>query len=138
MTCLMIMGSVTANAEGKPVSVDKLPAKVKQFIQQNFGSSKISMATMDKDIMNLSYDVYMDSGCKVEFNRAGEWTEVDCKKGKVPSGVVPKAIGDYVAAKHSGQHIVKIDRDKRDYELELSNGEELKFDMNYNLIGYDR
>ena len=48
-------------------------------------------------------------------------------KGKaVPSAIIPSAITKFVAENFSGQEIVEISRKRGGYEVELSNGTELK------------
>ena len=48
-----------------------------------------------------------------------------------------EAIRNHVAQQHPDQRIVSIDRDSKDYEVKLSNGVELKFDLKFSLIGFD-
>lgn len=76
-------------------------------------------------------------GTKLEFNGDGEWKDVDCKYGAVPAAIVPKQITDYVAKHYPDVKIIKIDRDRRDYEVSLSNRLELTFDMQFNLVDID-
>ena len=51
--------------------------------------------------------------------------------------VVPQQIRDYVAKNFAGRKIVSIDRDKRDWEVKLDNGLDLKFDLQFRLIEID-
>jgi predicted nucleotide-binding protein (sugar kinase/HSP70/actin superfamily) len=76
-------------------------------------------------------------GVKIEFNGDGEWKDVDCKFGAVPAAIIPKKIASYVAKNYPDAKIIKIDRDRRDYEVSLSNRLELTFDMKFNLVEID-
>ena len=67
----------------------------------------------------------------------GIWTEVNCKYSAVPVAVVPDAIKKYVATNYPDAKMLKIERDKYDYEVKLSNGWEIKFDMQFNVIDID-
>ena len=69
--------------------------------------------------------------------RITAWKEVDCKYGEVPAAIVPQQIRDYVAKNFAGRKIVSIDRDKRDWEVKLDNGLDLKFDLQFRLIEID-
>ena len=74
---------------------------------------------------------------KAEFYKDGEWKEVDCRYSSVPAAVVPAQIAQYVSGHYPDASIVQIDRDKHDYEVKLSNGLELTFDLKFNLIDID-
>jgi predicted phosphodiesterase len=47
------------------------------------------------------------------------------------------AYGGFVAKNYPDAKIIKIDRDRRDYEVSLSNRLELTFDMKFNLVEID-
>lgn len=124
-------------SDDRPVTVAELPAPAQQFIKTHFADVAVSYAKMDKGILDTSYDVIFVDGRKVEFAKNGDWSEVDCKHSQVPSGIVPMPINTYVKTNYPEQKIVKIDRDNRDYEVELQNGLDLKFDKSFKLIGID-
>jgi len=123
--------------DGKPIGREQLPAASQTFITSYFPGTDISFAKVERDFLSKSYEVFFVDGSKVEFDGDGEWESVDCKKQPVPSGIVPAQIARYVQERHPGQPIVQIDRDTRDYEVELANGIELKFDRRFQIIGYD-
>ena len=83
------------------------------------------------------YEVVFTNGSKVEFLKDGEWKEVECKYSTVPTAIIPAQIASYVSQNYPDTQIVQIDRDKRDYEVKLTNRLELTFDLNFNLIGID-
>ena len=75
---------------------------------------------------------------EVEFRADGLWSAVDRKYSAVPAAIVPQQIADFVAKmNYPGQFIRKIDRDAYSWEIELSNGLEVEFDLNFNVIDYD-
>ena len=56
------------------------------------------MIKVDKHLLKKTdYDVKLVNGTKIEFNNAGEWTSIDCKKKSVPAELVPKHIRRKVA-----------------------------------------
>lgn len=124
-------------ADDRPISVAQLPAASQQFIKTHFAGVEVSYAKVDEEMLSKTYDVVFVNGNKVEFAKDGAWKEVDCKYSEVPAAVVPAQIKAYVTKNHPQAKIVKIDRDKRDYEVKLSNGLELKFDLKFNVIGID-
>ena len=57
----------------------------------------------------------------------------------MPSALVPSQITTYVKTNYSGRPRVKGEKQRRGgYEVELSDGLELKFDKNYKLVDLDR
>lgn len=99
---------------------------------------EISLATIDKELFDTTYEVFFTNGNKVEFSKNGEWKDIDCEYSRVPESAIPAKIREHIDTKHKGRYVKEIDRDKRDYEIKLDNGIELKFDLKFNLIGYDR
>jgi len=51
--------------------------------------------------------------------------------------IIPAAIQKYVTTHYPDAKVLKIERDKKDYEVKLSNRTELKFDLKFNLIDID-
>ena len=137
ITLLTSIGVFTAKADDRPISISQLPAKAQQFIQTYFKNVEISYATVDRDYLDKSYEVRFVNGTKVEFEKSGEWDNIDCHREAIPVGIVPDKIEEYVKNNHPGQIIVKIDRDRRDYEIDLRNGIEIKFNRNFQVIGYN-
>lgn len=134
---LFALISVVKADDDKAISVDQLPAQAKQFISQYFSSSKVAVAKMEKDFFDKNYDVIFADGNMVEFNKEGIWKEVDCKYSIVPAAIIPATIQTYVSSNYANAKIVKIDRDKRDYEVKLDSGMKLTFDLKFNLIDID-
>ncbi len=133
---IMACGAMFADND-KPITVDQLPATAKQFITDYFSNAKVSYAKMDKELFDKSYEVVFVNGSKVEFDAKGEWENVDCEFTQVPEGIVPAQIKNYISTNHEDTKIVEIDRDRRDYEVKLSNGLKLTFDLKFNAIKID-
>lgn len=133
---VLAFGVACANVD-RPIKANQLPAPAQEFIKQHFSKSTISFAKIDDELTYKEYEVMLADGTKLEFNGDGEWKDVDCKYGAVPAAIVPKQIADYVAKHYPDVKIIKIDRDRRDYEVSLSNRLELTFDMQFNLVDID-
>lgn len=137
LVCLFTLQTVARADDDKPIQVTQMPQSAQQFIKQHFADSKVALAKMENDFFYKSYEVIFTDGNKVEFDKKGDWTEVDCKYGTVPGAVIPAAIKQYVTTNYPDANILKIERDKKDYEVKLSNRIELKFDLKFNLIDID-
>ena len=135
---IMFMSTAAFASRDVAIAIEQLPKAAQQFIQAHFANMQVSYAKKETDFFDKSYEVMFVNGCKVEFNSKGEWTDVDCKYAEVPTGVIPPRIQAYLTKNYPNVKVVDIEKDKRDYELKLSNRIELKFDRRENLIGYDR
>lgn len=109
--------------------VSKLPTIARETIKRHFPQAKISYIKIDKDIFqSATYEVTLTNGVEMDFNSKGEWTEVDCKKAAVPVAFIPTTISKYVNENFPGQSIVKLERYRKGYKAELTNGLDAEFD----------
>lgn len=127
---------VTADND-KPIRVSELPTKAQLFLTTHFKDKKVALAKVENDLLDKTYDVVFTDGEKLEFDKAGEWKEVECKTSGVPASIVPAAILQYVKEHYDGQRILSIERDRKDTEIRLSNGLEIKFDKKNRVIDID-
>ena len=118
----------------KPINFAQLPQAAQQFVKQHFPKAKIAFVKMETELFDKSYDVVFNNGDKLEFDKKGEWTEVNCKSTVVPAKVIPAPIKKYVETNYPEAKVLSIERDRYDYEVKLSNFWEIKFDMNFNVI----
>ena len=126
-TILMALGISTACADNdKPIAVTQLPQKAQLFIKTHFPKEKVALAKLERDFLETRYEVVFTNGSKVEFLYS-----------TVPTAIIPAQIASYVSQNYPDTQIVQIDRDKRDYEVKLTNRLELTFDLNFNLIDID-
>lgn len=111
-------------------NVNDLPAAARTILNKQFANTKVSYIKIDKDLFqSTSYEIQLVNGYEVSFDSKGNWTEVDCKKtGTVPAYFIPAAIQKQVNDMFPGERITKIEKDTREYEIELSNDVDLKFD----------
>lgn len=123
-------------ADDRPITVAELPAAAQQFIKTHFADTKVSYAQVD-GMIDKEYTVIFVDGSKVEFTRNGEWDDVKCKHAEVPAAIIPQQIRYFVAQNHPGQKITSIERSRNGYDLELSNGLDLDFNKQFQLVKMD-
>ena len=133
----MLLQSVTCLADDKIIPVEQLPAPAKTFVKKYFPQATIEYATKDTEFMGTTYEVRLSDGTEVDFDKKGNWDNVNCKTKAVPASLVPAAIAQYVKAHYPNTVIVKIDKERGGYEIELSNDLDLKFNSKGKLIGID-
>ena len=136
--CCMVSCNMVANAgNDKPISVNALPAKAQTLLSQHFNGQKVILATIESGVVSRSYDVVLQNGTKLEFDKKGNLTEIDCKQGIVPVHLIPQAIKNYLEVNYAGQSVKKIEIKKNEYEVELVNGLDLTFNKHFQLIDID-
>ena len=125
---LMVVASVSATIfAGTPIKQSELPKAAQSFITKYFTKDQVRKVEKDNGRRGMEYEVDFASGAEVDFTSDGNWKEVKAARGtSVPSAIVPAAIAKYVATNFKGQTIVEISRKRGGYEVELSNGSELK------------
>lgn len=136
---LFSLGIFSAKADNdRMITVNQLPQKSQEFVKQHFPpNEKVAYAKFEREFLDSKYEVVFTNSAKIEFFKNGDWKEVDCKYSTVPAAIIPQQIATYVKQNYPDASIVKIDRDKRDYEVKLTNRLELTFDLNFNLIEID-
>ena len=115
------------------ITFDRLPATAQAMLKQNFSDKVPLVITADWD----DYKVMYTSGDKVEFDKKGEWRDIECKTSQVPANLIPAQIAANVNATFPGTSITEIDRDRRGYSVKLSNGLELEYNKNFQVIELD-
>ena len=136
---LFAMNLVTLAGNDKPIQVSEMPKAAQLFIKNHFADLSVAMAKVETDFLDKNYDVVFTNGNKVEFDKKGNWTNVDCEHTQVPVAILPEAIRQYVAKNYPDAKVLKIEvTDRKGYDVELSNGFELEFDKRMNVIDVDR
>lgn len=136
--CCMMSFNIVANASNdKPINVNELPAKAQTLLSTHFKGQKVMLATIESGIVSRSYDVVLRNGTKLEFDKKGNLTEIDCKQGIVPSQLIPQPIKNYLKENYPAQAVKKIEMNKKEYEVELTNRIDLTFNKHFQLIDID-
>ena len=110
---------------------------INQFVEQYFPKATIQMVMPDDD----DIDVVLSDYTKIEFRLNHEWKKVDCEHGtvytSVPTELVPEQITAYVNSNFQGAIIKKLEKKFVGWEIELSNGLEVKFNKNFRVTEVD-
>lgn len=137
---MMIVGLNSVAGAKDTVTRDSsvLPQAARTAIANNF-KSKVSLINVEKTLGAVSeFEVILSDGSEITFDKNGNWKEVDVPRGKaVPAGFIPAGVKDYVQQNHKGQKVESIDKDRQGYDVELSNGIDLKFDKDGKFLRYD-
>ena len=123
------------------VDVKTLPETAQNFIKQNFADKKLVSAIKDSELLETEYKTYFSDGTKIKFTSKGEWKEIEGNRNCIANSAIPVNIANYVTENYNGICIGKIEVDKElfnfQYNVELLNGIELRFDKNGAFMGFD-
>lgn len=110
--------------------VNQLPLTARNFINQNFTNPQIVHIKIDSEMMeSKKYEVLLTSGEEIDFDKKGNWVEVDAKKEKVPAALVPAFVTDYLKANNfTSEFVTKVERERKGIEVKLNTGISFNFD----------
>jgi len=139
---LFVVSAMFASCEKEEViPFSKLPSKSQVFVNTHFPDVEVTTVIRDKDGFEKDYTVYLANGFKIDFERNGNWDEIDGFINPLPQSILdllPAGIVAYVTANFPNNTIVAVDRERFGYEIRLSGTRlELKFNHNGGFIGFD-
>ena len=137
LACVFTLAASACEDNYQLIDDVQLPEKAQTFLSTYFPEVNISLARKEIDVMELSYDVIFTNGWKLEFDRKGNWIEVDCLTHPVPDGIVPDGIKKVINAQYPEAKVTKIERDHREIDVKLDNRVELTFNKHLQLIDID-
>ena len=134
MAMVMTMSlTMSADDDDRVITFQQLPQAAQTFLKQNFAKKVPLVVTVDWD----DYTIVYESGEKVEFDKKGNWKDIECYSSKVPANVVPEQISSYLKKNYPGKSVVKLERHRSVYEVKLNNGMEVEFNRNFQVIGME-
>lgn len=135
LTACLLLGlacGFSVNAQ-KAITKKNLPVTAQTFLKTHFSGLKpVSIIEDDDD-----YKVRFANAIEVEFDEKGNWEEVDGNDNPIPTSMIPKKILSYIKTNYPNVSITKINKEERDYEVDLSNGTELEFNSKGNILEID-
>lgn len=143
IACGAVVGAteVYAHTRGDHVTVNysQVPAPVKSFLGKYFGGARIKDVKADYEENNMvDYDIRFTNGIKVEIDQTGRWEEISGRNIDLPLGMLPQPTLAYISANYPNSKVVKMEQSYKGYEVEFSNGLELKFDAQGNFMKIDK
>ena len=133
MVVMMTMGFQAKADHDQVIPFNQMPEAAQAFLKQHFTNKVPLVVTVDWD----DYTIRYESGEKVEFDKNGNWKEIDCRSSIVPTELIPEEIKTNIASTFPGAMILKIDRNRRGYEVKLNNGLEVEYSPTFQVIDID-
>ena len=124
LTLVVVGSSLYACDRKKEIDPAQLPKAATELIQKHWPSCVIDFAFID----GREYEVLLSDGTMIEFDSKGVWKEMKCTDG-LPVTLVLGNITRYVVNRFPKQLIIKCEKMRGGYEVKLTNGLEIQFDM---------
>lgn len=116
----------------------QLPLVARNFINRHFTKPQIHYIKIESEILqNKKYEVQLADFTEIDFDKQGNWLEVDCKKAAIPAALIPTSIQEYVKTNFPREIITKIERERSGMKIELSNDYSLKFNKKGKFVSID-
>ncbi|WDF67509.1 PepSY-like domain-containing protein [Sphingobacterium oryzagri] len=126
------------------ITFEELPENSRTFINTRFEGATAVTVKKETDDNQVSYDVYLNNGIKIEFDAAGNWTAIESKGNvAIPSTAIPAAIAQYLVQQYAAYVLTEIEiNDNGGFTVEIENrlttrDMELIFDANGNFLRLD-
>ncbi len=116
-----------AKKSGEGVLVSSLPQALKDYVASKYaGKSIVSAEKYPK-----GYEVKLSDGTKLEFSLTGAFIEVSGSASTTTNTqiAIPIAITNYISANYPTLTIVKSEQGDKKFEIKLSNGVKLEFNL---------
>lgn len=133
LVVMMTMGFQAKADHDQVIPFNQMPEAAQAFLKQHFANKVPLVVTVDWD----DYTIRYESGEKVEFDKQGKWKEIDCRSSLVPTELISEEIKTNIASTLPGAVILKIDRNRRGYEVKLNNGLEVEYSPTFQVIDID-
>ncbi len=136
----VVIGVATASARNNySHDVNILPEAAQTVLKENF-KAEVSHIKIGKEFGQIrEYDVVMADGSEISFDKHGTWKEIEVgKRASVPSDLIPNAIKTFVKENQQKANVTGIEKKNYGYEVELSNGQDVRFTEKGKFIRYDK
>lgn len=145
MKKLLLTGIViffSFNAVIAQTKISELPKTSQDFIKKHFNAEEVVKVEKNDNWYNWDndemYEVRLGNGIKLDFNKAGNITEIDSKEGSsIPLDALPAPIVAYLNQSGWSADIVSWEKDGSGHEVQLADGRELEFDANGKFLKED-
>lgn len=135
----IVLGVVSASARNNySHDINILPETAQTVLKQNF-KADVSHIKIGKEFGHIrEYEVVMTDGSEISFDKHGNWKEVEVgQTAMVPAALIPNPIKTFVKENQTKAKVTGIEKKNYGYEVELSNGQDVRFTEKGKFIRYD-
>lgn len=129
--------TVGVNADDRHITFGELPKNAKIFVLTYFKDVPFKEVVIERRASLSQYEVKLENGLKLQFDRMGFCTEIEAKRGAVPEEVMPKKIVATIVKYFPDCQVKKFENNGRMYEVILDSGVTLSFSKAFRLVDVD-
>lgn len=129
--------AISVSADDRHITFGELPKNAKVFVLTYFKDTPIKEVVIERRASLAQYEIELENGLKMQFDRVGLCTEISTKNGEVPAEVMPKKIVEMVKKYFPQRRVTKFENNGRMYEVELDNDTVLTFSKTFRLVDVD-
>jgi len=126
----------TLTAQDSLIKSSEIPAAIQNYVKTHFPVQTITKAEIDRDGTKNEYEIQLNQYTELEFDHNYKIKKIEGKSA-LPKSVVPASINDYIVAHYPKNAIIGWEAERKDQEVKLDNGVELKFNKNGEFIRVD-
>ena len=126
-----------AGCQDRVVAPTQVPQPIQLFVQQTFPGQTITYAEKDWEFFGKKYDVVLADGTQISFDTKNMWDKIESVMNPIPTALIPAPIAAYVTTNFPAVGIVKLEKERYGYDVDLANGLELKFNKQGALMEMD-
>lgn len=135
----VLFGVMTASArDNYSHDVNILPEAAQADLNRNF-KAPVSHIRIGKEFGQIrKYEVILYDGSEISFDKHGAWKDVEVSStAEVPAGMIPSPILKFIKDNQAKAKVTGIEKKAYGYDVELSNGVDVKFSSKGKFIRYD-
>ncbi len=113
------------------IKEENLPSIANTFLNEHFKEIRVVSVVKEKEgISGLEYNVVLENGIDITFDDKGQWKDVEARIDTNPlttTSFILTPIVNYVGTEYPSATINGIEKEKNGFDVELTNGIDLKF-----------
>ena len=137
---VLLIAAIVCSATGmaqkvKEIQPKKLPDISLRTLATYFDGKNVTQAMTVDDKMDRHYEVSLDDGTIIHFDKQGVWKLVKACGESLPQRMVPGMINMYLQKNKIEASVVGMQRDKdKNFIIDLSDGTTLTFTETFKLV----
>lgn len=139
MLMVAVLASCDKDDNEEIIKTEDLPATGQTFLKDHFGAQKITSVEKENEgAEGIEYEARLDNGVIVKFDKDGVWKEADAPANlSLPTTFILPAIVNYVGTAYPDAGINDIDKERAGFDIELTSGLDLVFNLDGDFVRVD-
>lgn len=135
IVAIVLCGGVMNAQKVKEIEPKKLPDISLRTLASYFGGLNVTQAVYIDEKMDRHYEVSLDDGTIIHFDKQGVWRFVKAGGDAIPDRMIPGMVLMHLQKNKIEAKVVGMMRDKdKNYIIDLSDGTTLTFTETFKLV----